>query len=806
MNLNTIAFGCAILLASLPLYADDRVYELWEPSQAPNRGSDESGKPVSGRGYPYDADWEMWSYPIGNGYMGANVFGRVDTERVQLTEKTLYNRGLWGLGSLTNFAEILLHFDQADVAHYKRSLNLNEAIAHVAYESDGVQFTREYFMSYPHNVLVIRLSANQKGKVSFTLAPQVPYMDSREEANKRTGSVLAKNDLITLSGTIPYYSLNYEAQFKVINNGGSLSSDQKNRVGQITVSKADSVTILVAAGTNYVLSEHVFLNPPKQKADPADFPHEKVSATIIQAAHKGYSALKSAHIQDYNNLFERVKICLNSEKSSLPTSQLLEQYKAGDTDTYLEELMFQYGRYLLISSSRENTLPTGLQGTWTHFEVSPWTAGYWHNINVQMNYWGAFSTNLAETFEAYINYFKAYYPKATQHATSYLQEHHPERGSPDTEGNGWIIGTGASPYAIQGAGAHSGPGTGGFTSKLFMEYYHYTQDKEFLRETAYPLLRSMSQFLSKTLIEDEYGRLLVHPSASPEQKVTEQQMDGKPGLRDKQKNYYITTGCTFDQGFVWENHNDVLNAANILETDDEFLQNIREQLPKLDPVLIGASGQIKEFREEEKYGELGERHHRHISHLCPLYPGTLINSSNQEWMQAASTTLDLRGDITTGWAMAHRMNCRARLKEAENAHGIYQKFIQLKTVPNLWTLHPPFQIDGNFGTMAGVAEMLLQSHEDYIELLPALPKAWDNGSFEGLVARGNFVISANWKDGKATSFKIISRSGTPCRIQYPGIGNALIKDQDDQASMEHSIDHNSVSFPTRKGSIYTVEM
>lgn len=156
--------------------------------------------------------------------------------------------------------------------------------------------------------------------------------------------------------------------------------------------------------------------------------------------------------------------------------------------------------------------------------------------------------------------------------------------------------------------------------------------------------------------------------------------------------------------------------------------------------------------------------------------------------------------------MAHRMNCRARLKEAENAHGIYQKFIQLKTVPNLWTLHPPFQIDGNFGTMAGVAEMLLQSHEDYIELLPALPKAWDNGSFEGLVARGNFVISANWKDGKATSFKIISRSGTPCRIQYPGIGNALIKDQDDQASMEHSIDHNSVSFPTRKGSIYTVEM
>jgi alpha-L-fucosidase 2 len=809
MNNRTIKyllqFTFVISLAGTPLFPSGPVYEIWEPQPAPNRGGDNSGAVVAG-GYPYDEDWEKWSYPIGNGYMGANVFGRVDAERVQLTEKTLYNSGLWNLGSLTNFAEILIHFDHGDITNYRRSLNLNEAIVHVSYGSDGVKYDREYFMSYPANVLVIRLSADQKGKVSFTLAPEIPYRKSREEANRRTGTVVASGDHLILSGTVPHFSLNFEAQCKVINEGGTLSSTPNEGGEQITVSGADTATILVAAGTNYVLGDEVFKSPAPEKTNPLVFPHEQVSATIDQAANKGFEALKREHLADYQNLFGRVKLRLDSKVSNLSTSALLEHYKAGGRDTYLEELMFHHGRYLLIASSREKSLPAGLQGAWSQYEVSPWTGGYWHNINVQMNYWGALSTNLPETFEAYLKYFEAFLPKAKEHATSYLQEHHSEAASPDLEENGWIIGTGASPYEIHGAGGHSGPGTGGFTSKLFMEYFHYTQDETFLRETGYPVLRGMSRFLSKTLVQGEDGLLLVHPSASPEQKVTAGQVVGMPGQRDELKGYYITKGCTFDQGFVWENHQDVLQAADVLEIEDPLLELIREQLPRLDPILIGESGQIKEYREEEAYGELGEIQHRHISHLCPLYPGTLINATNPAWMKAASVTLDLRGDVTTGWAMAHRMNCRARLKEAEKAHAIYQKFIELKTVPNLWTLHPPFQIDGNFGMMAGVAEMLLQSHEGDIELLPALPKAWENGSFEGLVARGNFVIATDWKDGIATSAEIVSRSGKMCRISYPGIEEAIIMDQEGQVPDDLVKIPGTVSFPSRKGATYTVKM
>ena len=244
--------------------------------------------------------------------------------------------------------------------------------------------------------------------------------------------------------------------------------------------------------------------------------------------------------------------------------------------------------------------------------------------------------------------------------------------------------------------------------------------------------------------------------------------------------------------------------ADALDSEDPFLDTIRKQITKLDPILVGASGQIKEYREETNYSDIGSPTHRHISHLCPLYPGTMINSQKPEWMQAASKTLDLRGNKTTGWALAHRMNCRARLGEGDKAREAYEQFIRTRTATNLWALHPPFQIDGNLGTMAGVAEMLLQSHEGVIKVIPALPRAWSRGSFEGLVARGNFVVSAEWRRGKGTSVSVLSRSGGKCRISLPGIGSAAVEDSQGKRIETTRETDDLLSFASKAGEKYTL--
>ncbi len=717
---------------------------LWESSPAPNLGP--AWDQIKAGGMPYDADWEQWSYPLGNGYLGACVFGRTDTERIQITEKTLHNQGPYGNGGITSFAELQLIIHHGEICNYRRSLNLEEAIAHVSYEHAGVVFSREYFVSYPDNVMVIRLAAEKEGAISLDLMAEIPY---RDKEDKRVGTVMAAGNLLTISGTLPFFNTNFEGQISVMNEGGIVTADTVR--GSIEICHADSIVLLIAAGTNYNLSEKVFTSPNLKKCDSGDSAQEKVSERIMAARSLGYAALRQRHLQDYQKLFGRVSIHLNSTHSTDTTSVLLNKYKEGDANTRIEELMFHYGRYLLIASSREKTLPSGLQGAWSQYFITPWSGGYWHNINVQMNYWGSMSANLAESFEAYIAYFKAYLPKAREHARNYVQQHNPDLLD-DNDDPGWIVGTNANAYDIQGPGGHSGPGTGGFTSKLLVEYYRFTQDETFLKEVAYPAIRSLSAFYSKALVEE--GKfLLVKPSASPEQRHNGE--------------HYVTTGCTFDQGFVWENYSDTLTLAKELGVEDEFIERLKKEITRLDPINVGATGQIKEYREEEHYSDIGDPQHRHISHLCPLYPGSMIVSAKKEWMKAASKTLDLRGDKTTGWAMAHRMNCRARLKEGEKAYNVFRRFISERTAPNLWTLHPPFQIDGNFGTIAGVVEMLLQSHEGFIEILPALPQAWHTGSFKGLVARGNFVVDAEWHEGRATRIAITSRSGGVCHLACP---------------------------------------
>jgi alpha-L-fucosidase 2 len=773
----------------------NRVYEVWDDQPAPNRGSDYSI--IKSRGYPYDADWESHSYPIGNGYMGANIFGRTDTERIQITEKTLANEGLYGKGGLTNFAEIYLDFNHYNPKNYKRSLNLNEAILNVSYENEGVQYTREYLANYPENIIAIKLSSDKKGKISFTLRAEIPYRKSANEINTKYGKTFAENGLITLSGNIAHFNVNYEGQIKVINDGGKLIAENSNPIAEIRVENANSVVLLIAAGTNYELSEKVFLEKTNnKKLDVNVFPHEKVAKRIDNATTIGFEALKARHLKDYQNLFSRVNLSFSPEVPQVTTKTLLENYKEDASNIFLEELMFHFGRYLLISSSRKGTLPCGLQGVWSQYAVTPWTGGYWHNINVQMNYWGAFSTNMAETFIPYLEYYKAYRPITEEYATEYVKKNNPQALAEDGD-NGWAIGTGATAYVIGAPGGHSGPGTGGFTSKLLWDRYEFTQDTTFLREIGYPALLSMSKFLSKTLKPYENGLLLVEPSASPEIRV-------KAADGSFSGPHYVTTGTTFDQGFVWETYNDVLKAAEILSAEDDFLSTVKNQINRLDPILIGTSGQVKEYREENAYGEIGDPHHRHVSHLCPLYPGTLINSSTPEWMLGAITALELRGNKATGWALAHRMNLRARAKDAEQAHEVYSVLLKEKTLPNLWSVHPPFQIDANLGLMAGVAEMLLQSHEGYIQLLPALPKAWNTGSFDGLVTRGNFELSMNWENSKISHFKIIAKSGGKCTIKYPNIESAEIKDDAGKLMSYTKEGENRISFNTTQSGTYFI--
>lgn len=769
----------------------NRIYEIWDNQPAPNRGQDYSR--ILDRGFPADSDWETHSYPIGNGYMGANLFGRTDVERIQITDKTLTNGAPYGKGGMTNFAEIFLKFDHNNVSNYKRSLNLNEGISFVKYENKGITYSREYFASYPNNVIVIKLNASEKAGLSFTLSTVIPYLRSINENLSKFGTTTAKENTITLAGTIPSHHLNYEAQVKVLNEGGKLIANNENGA-EIKIVDANSATILITTGTNYQLSDHIFLTEDvSKKLKPDLFPHDDVSKLIATASTLGYENLKKQHLKDYQDLFSRVNLAFAPVVTNVPTKTLVKNYKQNPSDIYLEELMFHFGRYLLIASSRKGTLPAGLQGVWSQYHVSPWSGGYWHNINIQMNYWGAFNANLSETFIPYEEYFSAYLPKAYKNADKYIKEYYPNNYSKTENGNGWCIGTGSDAYSIAGAepGGHSGPGTGGFTTKLFWDRYEFTKDTSFLRKVAYPAILGMSTFLSKTLEPAENGKLLVSHSASPEQ-------------RDKNGKYIQSKGTTFDQGFVWETFNDLLKSAKILGIKDPFLETIKIQIKKLDPILIGESGQIKEYREENKYGEIGDPKHRHISQLCPIYPGTLINSEKPEWVKATSVVLDFRGNQTTGWALAHRMNVRARTKEAEKAHEVYSKFLKDRTLPNLWTVHPPFQIDGNLGVMAGVVEMLIQSQEGFIELLPALPKAWETGSFEGLMARGNFKLSLNWEKGKLNSCEVLSKEGGKCNIKYKNIGEAQIKDSTGKIISYTKKSNNTIEFDTNKLATYYI--
>lgn len=802
----------------------DKVLCLWYDEEAPYTNDGVAENPGSNE----DDGWERWSLPLGNGYFGANVFGRTATERIQLTEKTLANPytttiegyGSKSLGGLNNFSETYIDLGHpfSEVENYERELDLKTAVSSVKYDYNGVTYSREYFVSYPDKVMVVKLDASQTGMIDFTLRPTIPfeqdYAVAAGDGASKHGTVVASEDgSITLSGHMGYYAIDFEGQYKVIPTNGEMT--YKNGVdengapdnGTITVTGADSAYIVISIGTNYELGPKIFLESDRLKklSYSTISAHDKVSGYMNSALAYNYNELKERHIADYSELFSRVTLDLGTEVPEITTDELLNTYKNGTYNTYLEELYFQYGRYLLIASSREGSLPANLQGVWNRYNFSPWSAGFWHNINVQMNYWPAFNTNIAETFKAYVGFNKAYMPNTIETARiivksnyrqNYITAQNITADNIDTitidDANGWGVGTGANPYSVA---AGRSPGNLGFTTKLFWDYYDFTRDEELLEKTVYPVISSGARFITKIVEQDEDGHYLTSYSTSPEQSI-----DGVSS------SWYYTKGVAYDQMFAYENNNDTKKAAEILGVadDDTTLKAINEQIDLYDPVQIGYSGQVKEFREENFYGDIGEYNHRHISQLVGLYPGTLINETTPAWLDGAIVTLTERGDKATGWGMAHRLNLWARTKRGNRTYSVLNALLKSGTATNLWDLHPPFQIDGNLGGTAGIAEMLLQSHEGYIAPLPAIPDAWENGSYTGLVARGNFEVSAAWENKNAKTFNIKSNAGGNCRIGYFDIKNAKVKTASGE-EINFSIENNDlISFETTKGETYII--
>ena len=699
--------------------------------------------------------WEHQSYPLGCGHFGWNVFGIVTNERVQVTHNAVATRR-----NLSNALEIRLATDHVAATDYERRLDLSDAILRVRYAHKGVAYTREFFTSYPDRVGVMRFAANRKGALSFGLSAEIPHCvpyGGKDCHGKRGTTSVVADGLVSL-GEIEYSGLKYAARLKVETDGRLVPDSAK---GTFAVKDATEAVVYFACETNYRLEPATFVSEEERPHLPDCDVRSAAESVVAAAAKKGADALRRDHVRDYRTLADRVKLDLGADAADATreTADLLKDYAKGLRSAYLEETYFAFGRYLLIASSRPGTLPANLQGVWNVFGQAPWGGGYVHNINVQMNYWSAFPANLFECFEAYAAFNAAFRPSARENALRALRKSAPDNVPGEGEAKDlWVAGLTVFPFEVAGGpGDHSGPGIGGLTTKLFKDWWDFTRDPRVLREHAYPAHHGMADFLSRC-VRDYDGLMLAAFSASPEQII-----DGPwhPG----QKKFVQTVGCAFDQQLIDGNGRDFLELqAAAGAPDDDVTRRVRGQLAAYDPIQIGWSGQIKEYREEGYYGALGEYRHRHLSQLVALMPGTRITRDTPAWLDAAKVSLEGRGDKSTGWALAHRLCAWARTGDGDRAYRLVCNLLAERTYENLWDTHPPFQIDGNFGALAGMTEMLVQSHAGAIDVLPALPAAWRKGSVSGLRARGGYEVDVAWADGVPRTVTVRAPSGASAPV------------------------------------------
>ena len=747
-------------------------------------------------------EWDE-ALPIGNGRLGGMVFGHVENERIQLNEDSVWYGGprdrnnpntlshlpkirkLLAEGRLKEaenleklvfpgipmvqrhyepLGDLMLEFNHVNesVTNYKRALDLTEAIAQMNYTIDGIQFKREVFTSYPDQVMVIHLTASEEKAISFQA-----YYNRDKARNYDELEVFSGNSMMMVGETGGKDGITFCSAIRAIADGGKVQA-----IGnRLLVEKAHTVTLILSAATSFRFQD----------------PQAQCKKVIQDAADRTFQSLKEGHIKDYQSLYNRVDLEIgkqDQEKLVIPTDERLERVKKSEEDLDLIKTYFDFGRYLLISSSRPNSLPANLQGIWNDRMLPPWDSKFTININTEMNYWPAEVCNLSECHQPLFDHIERMREPGRITATKMygcrgFTAHHNTDIWADTAPQDIHM-----PATIWPMGA-------AWLCLHLWDHYEYTNNKEFLKKV-YETMKEAALFFVDFLIENKDGYLITSPSVSPEN--TYILPNGERGV--------LCEGPSMDSQIIYDLFTNCIEASQILDTDQEFSQELQALRSKLPTPVIGKHGQIQEWYEDYDEAAPG---HRHISHLFALHPSNQITPrKTPKLAEAAKVTINRRlkhGGGHTGWSRAWIINMWARLNEGDLAYENILDLLKSSTLPNLFDTHPPFQIDGNFGGTAGIVEMLLQSHENEIFLLPALPQAWDKGKVTGLKARGGYEVDLTWNNHQVVEVRIVANSDSFCRVRT----STPLKLEGVDAQELHEMEQNIYEFRVIKGESYVLK-